>query len=186
MKNKRPWDLMNCVKKCQLSATEALQYNRHPYTKLEDLWQVLHQTFNSVQNCQVNLHILDEIPLKPLFEWPNFSKEEFGNAIKKCNNSFSSRPNYIFWRHLKAVINNDKCLSNIVNIINACIDLGHWPSHFKISTSIIIPKSNKASYNSPKMFYPIILLDTLGKLIKKVIGEKLQYQSITSKFVYLN
>ena len=35
------------------------------------------------------------------------------------------------------------------------------------------------AYNSPKMFQPIVLLDTLGKLIEKIIGNKLQNQSIT-------
>jgi len=87
---------MNWVKKCKLPTTEALQYIKHSYTELEDLWQVLYQTFNSAQNHQVNLHILDEISLKPLLEWPNFSKEEFKNMIKKCNNSFTSRPDHIF------------------------------------------------------------------------------------------
>ena len=36
---------------------------------------------------------------------------------------------------------------------------------------IIIPKPNKSSYDSPKLFRPIILLNMLGKLMKKVIGE---------------
>ena len=55
LKNKRLWDLMNWVKKCKPSAIEALQHNKWPYIELEDLWQALHQTFNLVQSCQVNL-----------------------------------------------------------------------------------------------------------------------------------
>ena len=53
-------------------------------------------------------------------------------------------------------------------------------------TSIIIPKPNKALYNSPKMFCLIVLLNTLKKLIEKVIEEILQYQSIIFNFVYPN
>jgi len=34
------------------------------------------------------------------------------------------------------------------------------------------------------MFHLIVLLNTLGKLIKKVIGKRLQYQSITLNFVH--
>jgi len=49
------------------------------------------------------------------------------------------------------------------------IDLGYWPSHFKSSSLIIIPKPNKMSYNSSKLFYPIILLNFLEKLIKKLL-----------------
>ena len=75
-------------------------------------------------------------------------------------------------------------LNNFVNIANTCINLEHWPLHFKTSLSIIIPKPNKAFYNSPKMFWPIILLNTLGKLIEKVIGERLQFQAISKNFIY--
>jgi len=50
-KNKRPWDLMNWVKKCKLPAIEALQFNGHLCIELEDLWQALHQTFNSARDC---------------------------------------------------------------------------------------------------------------------------------------
>ena len=32
------------------------------------------------------------------------------------------------------------------------MDLGYWPNHFKISTTIIIPKPNKQAYNMPKSF----------------------------------
>ena len=42
-------------------------------------------------------------------------------------------------------------------------------------TSIIIPKPNKASYDIPKIFRPITLLNTLGKLIEKIIGKRLQF-----------
>ena len=36
------------------------------------------------------------------------------------------------------------------------------------------------------MFCPIVLLNTLGKLIKKVIGERLQFKSISKSFVHSN
>jgi len=67
------------------------------------------------------------------------------------------------------------CLDNFVNIANIYINLEHWPSHFKTLSSIIIPKPNKASYDSFKNFQPIILLNILGKLIEKVISERLQF-----------
>ena len=35
------------------------------------------------------------------------------------------------------------------------------------------------------MFRPIILLNTLGKLIEKVIDERLQFQAISKNIIYL-
>ena len=49
-------------------AIEALQYNRYPYIDLDDLWQALHQTFNLVQNYQINLSLLDETLSRSIME----------------------------------------------------------------------------------------------------------------------
>jgi len=73
-----------------------------------------------------------------------------------------------------------------VNVADLYIDLRYWPSHFKKSTSIIIPKPNKPAYNTSKTFCLIVLLNTLGKLIEKVISERLQIYSIASNFVHTN
>ena len=53
-----------------------------------------------------------------------------------------------------------------------------------MSTTIIILKLNKVSYNSPKSFRPIILLNTLGKLIEKVISDRLQFHLISNNFIH--
>ena len=52
--------------------------------------------------------------------------------------------------------------------------------------TIVISKPNKASYDSPKSFRPIVLLNTLGKLIKKVIGDRLQFYVISNNFIHQN
>ena len=77
-------------------------------------------------------------------------------------------------------------MENIVNIANIYINLGYWLSHFKASLFIIIPKSNKITYNSFKSFYSIVLLNTLSKLIEKVISEHLQFYSIANNLIYPN
>ena len=53
-----------------------------------------------------------------------------------------------------------------------------------MSSSIIILKPNKTAYNSSKIFWPIVLLNTLRKFIEKVICERLQYQLIYMDFIY--
>ena len=113
-----------------------------------------------------------------------FSRKEFKNTINKCNNLSTLGLDCVSWKHLKAVIKDDKCLFNIINIANAYINIGYQPSHFK--TSIIIPKPNKMAYNSLKMFYSIVLLNSLRKLIEKIICKRLQYQLISTNFVYPN
>ena len=49
---------------------------------------------------------------------------------------------------------------------------------------IVIPKPNKSSYDSLKSFRSIVLLNTMGKLIEKVIGDRLQFQVILNNFIH--
>jgi len=58
--------------------------------------------------------------------------------------------------------------------------------HFKTLLSIIIPKPNKIAYSSLKMFCSIVLLNMLGNFIKKVTGNIIQFQAISSNFVHSN
>jgi len=41
-------------------------------------------------------------------------------------------------------------------------------------------------YNSPKAFRPIILLNIMGKLTKKVIGDRLQFHVVSNNFIHLS
>jgi len=40
------------------------------------------------------------------------------------------------------------------------------------------------SYDSPKAFRSIILLNTMGKLIEKVIGDRLQFHMVSNNFIH--
>jgi len=53
-----------------------------------------------------------------------------------------------------------------------------------MSSSIIISKPHKGLYKSPKMFQPIVLLNTLSKLIEKAISKRLQFQLISKNFIH--
>jgi len=128
--------------------------------------------------------VLNELNLYHSSLWSPFSEEEFTSAIVKCNNLLAPGPDKLLWRHLKCIVKDKMCLGNIITITNACIQIEYWPNHFKNSMMIIISKPNKSSYNSPKSFRPIVLLNMLGKLIKKVIGDRLQFYIISNNFIH--
>ena len=183
-KKHRFWELMSWVNKCNLSAIEMIKYNGHSCLESEDLWQALHSLFNTAQFRQVDENVLNELNSYHSLSWLPFLEEEFISAIVKCNNSSAPGPNKLSWGHLKHVVKDKMCLGNIIAIANACIEIGYWPNHFKNSMTIVIPKPNKTVYNSPKFFRPIVLFNTLEKLIKKVTGDRLQFHIISNDFIY--
>ena len=140
--------------------------------------------FNSAQSQQVNISLLEEIPDKITTTWVPFLQKELHSAIKNCNNSLTPELDKLFWRHFKVITKNKNCINRLIDITNACINLDHWLDDFKISSTVIISKPNKPSYNLPKLFQPIVLLNTTGKLFTKMLGERLQFLLISNNFVY--
>ena len=177
---------MNWINKYKLPTIEAIKYKGHPCLSPDSLWKALHASFNTALNCQVNTNILSEIEHKATSTWSPFSKEEFKQVIIKCNNSSSPEPNKLMWCHLKAVLKQDNCLVNVINIADACINLGYWLNYFKCLSTVIILKPNKMVYDQPKSFHPIVLLNTLGKLIEKAIAERLQFIVANNNFIHLS
>ena len=102
--------------------------------------------------------------------WPDFLEEEFVCAIVSCSNSSVPSSDKLPWSCIKRIIKNK--LKSIVSIANTYLELGHWLNHFKKSTTIVIPKPNKSSYNLLKSFRPIVLLNTIGKLIEQLHSPK--------------
>jgi len=174
---------MNWVKKKALPAVESIIYEGIPCNSLKSLWNTLHSSYNSAANWPINLAFLNELPKYDNIEWPPFSKQEFRDAIAKCSSTSTPGPDHILWRHLKPVVTDNDCLERIVNIANACIAFKLWPTQFKSASSVIIPKPNKAAYNMSKSFCPIVLLNTTGKLIEKVISTRLQFHTTSNGFL---
>jgi len=178
------WELTNWIKSRKLLAIETIYHNNRPCTTLDSLWNVLYSSFNTALNRHVDLNILNEIEHKPFQQWNSFSKAEFKSAISKCNDFSVPGPDKLSWHHLKVIVANDDCLTNIINIADSCINLGYWLNYFKVLSTIIISKPNKTSYDQLKAFQPIVLLNTLGKLIEKVIVERLQFTVVHNDFIH--
>ena len=68
-------------------------------------------------------------------------------------------------------------LDAICFLFNNICDTGVWPSWFKDSLSVIIPKPKKTDYSVPKAYRPIALLNTVGKLLTKVMANRMQFDA---------
>ena len=115
-----------------------------------------------------------------------FSLLEMQEALKACFNVSAPGPDYITWQYLKVILANNTCAVGILSLANTCLSLHHWPRHFKEFVSVIIPKPDKPAYNTPKAFKPIVLLNTLDKLIEKMIARQLQFDAVKYGILHLN
>ena len=107
-------------------------------------------------------------------------------VLKTCSNVSAPGPDHITWQYLKHILSNNTYTIDILSLANACLLLYHWPRHFKESVSVIIPKPDKPAYDTPKAFRPIVLLNTLGKLIEKMIARWLQFDAVKYGILHPN
>ncbi|KAI0995005.1 hypothetical protein K3495_g13177 [Podosphaera aphanis] len=102
---------------------------------------------------------------------PVITQQEIEKAPRKLPNDKAPGPDGIPNRLLK---NCSKTLSKVLaELFNACLRLGYHPNKFKESTTIVIRKPQKPSYDTPKSYRPIALLNTMGKLLEKLVANRI-------------
>ncbi|KAI0999644.1 hypothetical protein K3495_g8553 [Podosphaera aphanis] len=103
---------------------------------------------------------------------PNvITQQDIEEALRKLPNDKALGPDGIPNRLLK---NCSKTLSKVLaELFNACLRLGYHPNKFKEFTTIVIRKPQKPSHDTPKSYRPIALLNTMGKLLEKLVANRI-------------
>ena len=68
----------------------------------------------------------------------------------------------------------DLLIPYLVHLINACFAFSYEPKTLKVDKTVVCPKSGKKDYSDPKNWRPIALLPTIGKLLEKVMANRLK------------
>ncbi|KAF8632928.1 hypothetical protein AX17_004695 [Amanita inopinata Kibby_2008] len=156
----------------------------NPVASLEELWDVFHHQYNQSTEGAVDDSIVYDIPSRTERDSFPISRTELLDALTSCSNVSAPGPDKLTWYHLKHLMNEDRFCTDIVNLYNDILNLGVWPSPFKESYSVVIPKPNKPHYESAKMYRPITLLNTLGKLFTKTLAKRTNQECITHSLLF--
>ncbi|KXN80757.1 hypothetical protein AN958_07852 [Leucoagaricus sp. SymC.cos] len=186
VENQRPWDLMAWVKPQQLPPCEAISHQGESCHDIDDLWRVLDQMYNAASGQPCDVMVLEELSLLAERDWFPFSVLEVREALSACSSHFLPSPDHVTWVHLKELLSDDVIIGKVLALADACLMVRYWPSYFKESVSVIIPKPGKPSYSMPKSFRPIVLLNTLGKLIEKMLSRCLQFDGVKYSIFHSN
>lgn len=62
-------------------------------------------------------------------------------------------------------------------LLSKCAQVGHHPQIWPRSISIALKKPNKKDYSNPRAYRLIQLLDTLGKVLEKVMARRLTWMA---------
>jgi hypothetical protein len=54
---------------------------------------------------------------------------------------------------------------------------GYHPTYWQQATTVIVPKPGKPNYSIPKAYRPVALLNCVGKILEKLIANRLAYMA---------
>ncbi|KAF8638448.1 hypothetical protein AX17_002205, partial [Amanita inopinata Kibby_2008] len=181
----KPWEAVQWTRARRTPPLASIKNRQNsPIQSLEELWDTLHAQYSDATNMCIDDSIVQDLPSKqerPLFA---ISNTEIQDALSLCSNVSAPGPDRLTWYHLKHLIEDNAFLSRLAALYNDILDLGVWPSAFKESFSVVIPKPNKPHHDTAKMYRPIALLNTLSKLFTKVLAKRLNQECTLSDLLY--
>ncbi|KAF8692346.1 hypothetical protein AX14_002571 [Amanita brunnescens Koide BX004] len=176
--NNSPWEGVRWTKPRPPPKFSTILREGKPIPDVHTLFNTMHDHFStSAATEHVSWEAIERIPQHAVRDFPLISLKEIWDALRPTTNSSAPGPDHVTWRHLKRALSlpdTDAALARLFN--NVCHE-GTWPSYFKDSQSVIIPKPNKPDYSVPKAYRPIALLNTLGKLLTKILANRLQHDA---------
>ncbi|POS85079.1 hypothetical protein EPUL_003411 [Erysiphe pulchra] len=99
------------------------------------------------------------------------TQTEVEETLRKLPNDKAPGPDGIPNRVLKCY---ESSLSKVLaELFNAYLTLGYHPKRFKGSTTIVLKKSQKPRYDTPKVYRLIALLYTMGKRLEKLVANRI-------------
>ena len=129
----------------------------------------------------VPLHFPDDPPARPTRPFSPITKEEAHALLSHTKNASAPGSSGIGWELLKQGWSHiDDALTEV---FNACITLGYHPPTWKSAVVVVIPKPDKPDYTLPKAHRPISLLETMSKLLEKVIAQQFQHDIVEYELI---
>ncbi|KAF8670793.1 hypothetical protein AX14_005802 [Amanita brunnescens Koide BX004] len=179
---KKPWEGVRWTRPRPPPPYSTIEVDGQVPKDVDELFNVMHKQFSQAAARSPSdediRSLLEPLPSLAERSFPEFSCQEVRDAIALTGNGSAPSPNRITWELLKMACQVNNAPEGLCHMFNQIRSSGTWPSWFKQSTCVIIPKPNKPRYNVPKAFRPISLLNTIGKLLTKIIAAWLQFDCL--------
>ena len=179
---KKPWEGVRWTRPRPPPPYSTIEVEGQAPKTVDELFGIMHAQFSQAAARPTSgediRKILEALHALPERSFPPFSRQEIQDAVSLTSNSSAPGPDHVTWELLKRALQVNNAAEGLCHLFNQISSSGTWPSWFKESTCVIIPKPNKPKYNVPKAFRPISLLNTMGKLLTKIIATRMQFDCL--------
>lgn len=112
--------------------------------------------------------------ISPDGRWPKLRKDELWDAISSQASYKAPGPDQIKTVALQKGWEVEAFRDVLLTCLGACVAQGYHPAPFREGNTVVLPKPGK-DRSLPRSYRPITLLNTLGKVLEKVIQKRLAY-----------
>lgn len=107
----------------------------------------------------------------PLTTPQTITEEEVHGALRGVSSDKAPGPDQITNRVLKVA--SAWLVPKLASIFTATFRLGYHPSEWKRAITLVLRKQGKPDYSTPKAYRPIALLNSMGKILERVIARRI-------------
>ena len=109
------------------------------------------------------------------------TRSEVTESIRRLKPDTAPSPDGIANRIVKAC--SEKPSDLLTPLFQACIDQAYHPRAFKTANTITLRKIDKDDYTAPNAYFPIALLNTLGKVMESIMSKKITHLAETHRLL---
>jgi len=102
---------------------------------------------------------------------PELTEEAVSLSLLKCSPSSAPGPDSIPYSVWKSVHHVSPGI--LVSLLAPLLHFGHHPSSLKNANGVVLDKPGKQSYDSPASFRIIVLLQTVSKILERIVASRL-------------
>jgi len=115
-------------------------------------------------------------------DYTPLTSEEVSRALSKSSNTSPPTPDHIRYSVWKSV--HRLIPSLLPSLLDPLLTYGFHPPSLKKALGIVLDKPDQPSYNSPSSFMVIVLLQTLSKILERVVASRLSAQAIICSLIH--
>ena len=139
-------------------------------TETEDKVKLFKDSFFPQQK-EADLSDIESYAYPSTVEWPPFTQREVRMALSMAATRKAPGPDRI--PNLVLRMLTDILTPSLTRLFNACLSFGYCPEHFKVAETVALRKPGKEDYTQVKSYRPVALLNTLGKVLEKMVARRL-------------
>lgn len=111
----------------------------------------------------------------PDANWPNLTEVEVSRAVHTIASDKAPGPDGLKAHVYQASWKVETFRTIVTNLLSACVALGYHPQRWRDSRVVVLKKPGRRDRREAKSYRPISLLCTLGKILEKIVHNRLAY-----------